>query len=48
MAKWAGWVAAVGGLLALISQYVVSMDSWGVPVGAVVAIVFGAWAALVK
>ena len=44
MANWTGWVAAAGGLLALISQYVASMNSWGVPLGAVVAIVFGVWA----
>ncbi len=48
MAGWTGWVAALGGLLALISQYVVSISSWGIPLGAVIAIIFGAWAALAK
>jgi len=45
MARWSGWVAAVGGALALISQYVASMNAWGVPLGAVVAVIFGIWAA---
>ncbi|MDD5193204.1 MAG: hypothetical protein PHF67_01315 [Candidatus Nanoarchaeia archaeon] len=48
MAKWTGWVAALGGLLALIGQYVPSIASWAIPLGAVVAIIFGAWAALAK
>ena len=46
--QWPGWVAAVGGALALVSQYVASMDAWGVPIGAIVAIVFGVWAAIEK
>ncbi len=41
MARWTGWVAAVGGLLAL--GYYTSMASWAVPLGAIVAIVFGIW-----
>ena len=42
--KWAGWVAALGGLLSL-GHYVPSMASWAVPLGAILAIIFGIWAA---
>lgn len=45
MVRWTGYVAAVGGALALISQYVESLKPWGVPFGAAVAIIFGIWAA---
>jgi len=37
-AMWAGWVAAVGGLLVLLEA----------GLGAILSIVFGAWAALGK
>ena len=44
MARWTGWVAAAGGTLALIGQYVSSMNAWSVPTGTIVAIIFGIWA----
>ncbi len=47
MAKWAGWVAALGGLISLASAYVPTLSSvWGVQIGGIVAIVFGIWAAM--
>ena len=45
MSEWSGWVAAIGGAVALIGNYVSSMSGWAVPLGAVVAVVFGIWAA---
>jgi len=47
MAGWMGWVAAVGGLLALLGKYVASLSGlYLVEIGAVLAIIFGVWAAL--
>ncbi|MEK6830720.1 MAG: hypothetical protein AABX77_01705 [Nanoarchaeota archaeon] len=44
MAKWTGWVAALGGVLAgLPSVAAAQIASWSVPLGAVLAIVFGIW-----
>jgi len=46
MAKWSGYIAALGGLLALIGNYVASITSWAVPLGGIVAIIFGIWASM--
>ena len=43
MAKWAGWIAALGGLLSF-GYYIPSSASWLVPLGATTAIIFGVWA----
>ena len=43
MTKWAGWIAALGGLLAGLPSVGVNLGNWGVPLGAVLAIVFGVW-----
>jgi len=47
MAKWTGWLAALGGLIAVIGQF------WGADfylpvIGGAVAIIFGLWAAMSK
>jgi len=39
------WIAALGGLIALIGAYVPSVTSWAVPLGGILAIIFGIWAA---
>jgi len=45
MAGWTGWVAAVGGLLTLLG-YVSALEGLYLrPLGAIVAIIFGIWAA---
>jgi len=41
--RWTGWVAALGGLLSL-GYYLPSVANWMVPLGAIVAIIFGIWA----
>ena len=46
MAKTSGWLAALGGVVALIGQYVAGINAWAVPLGAVVAIIFGAVSAM--
>jgi len=46
MAKWAGWIAALGGLLAIVAQWV--PGEWLLWVGGLVAIVFGLWGAFAK
>ena len=46
MTKCAGWLAALGGVVALMGQYVSGINSWAVPLGAIVAIIFGAMAAM--
>lgn len=48
MAKFAGWIAAIGGLLALVGNYVAAMTAWAVPLGGVIAIIFGIWAVFGK
>ena len=45
--RWTGWVAALGGLLAF-GYYVPSIASWAVPLGGLIAIVFGVWAVYEK
>lgn len=47
MAGWKGWVAALGGVLVLLGTYVSSLGGYYlVPIGAVLAIICGAWASL--
>ncbi len=49
MAKWAGWIAALGGLIALASPFIKNIafvTDWGAQIGGVIAILFGIWAAL--
>ena len=47
MAKWTGWVAALGGLIALATPYVSQLEPlYGVQIGGLVAIIFGVWAAM--
>ena len=42
MAGWQGWIAALGGLIALIALYTGGeILTW---IGGIVAIVFGIWA----
>ena len=43
MARWTGWVAALGGLLCF-GYYVPSVATWMVPLGASLAVIFGIWA----
>jgi len=46
MAKWMGWLAALGGLVAILDKFVPGM--YLLYIGGIVAIVFGAWSALAK
>ena len=48
MTKWGGWVAALGGLVALVGYYVPSITAWAVPLGGVVALLAGIWAVYEK
>lgn len=49
MTGWKGLIAALGGLLTLLGQYISSMGSWYfVEIGAVLAILFGIWASISK
>ncbi len=43
MARWTGWIAALGGLLSF-GYYIPSIATWAVPLGASLAIIFGIWA----
>ena len=43
---WTGWIAALGGLVAILNQWV--LDPYFLWVGGLVAIVFGIWAAIEK
>ncbi len=46
---WEGWIAALGGVITLLGQYVTSLSGlYLVQIGAVVAIIFGIWAAMAK
>lgn len=47
MANWQGWLAALGGLASVIGGFVSSVN-WLTWIGGIVAIVFGAWAAMSK
>ncbi len=44
MAKWEGWIAALGGLLGLIDIFAQTSGVWLAWLGGIVAIVFGIWA----
>ena len=48
MANWTGWVAAVGGLLAIVSQWTAGAAMWLLWIGGLGAIVFGLLGALAK
>ena len=42
---WQGWVSALGGVLTLLGAYLSSLSNlYLVPIGAIVAIIFGIWA----
>ena len=43
MDKWKGWVAALGGLVAIVSQWVPAAAPWLLWLGGLVAIVFAIW-----
>lgn len=43
MAGWTGWVAALGGVITLLGYAVPGLMLR--PIGAIVAIIFGVWAA---
>ncbi|MBS3093868.1 hypothetical protein J4456_04795 [Candidatus Pacearchaeota archaeon] len=43
--KIAGWIAALGGIIVLIGNYVAELGEWAVPLGAVLSIIFGIWSA---
>jgi len=45
MAGWQGWVAAVGGLLAIIDIFTATSGQWLTWVGGIVAILAGVWSA---
>ena len=46
---WKGWVAALGGVLTLLGQYVSTLGNYYlIEIGAIVAIVFGVWASMGK
>ena len=47
MARWTGWVAAFGGLIAF-GYYIPSIASWIVPLGDLIALVFGIWSVYEK
>ncbi|MBU1129427.1 MAG: hypothetical protein KJ949_02225 [Nanoarchaeota archaeon] len=46
MVKWTGWVAAVGGLLAIIAQWTGGAEMVLLWIGGLAAIIFGLWGAL--
>lgn len=47
MGNWTGWVAALGGLISIVSKYAASLDGlYGVEIGGAIAIIFGIWAAM--
>jgi len=48
MASWTGWLAAIGGLLAVVDQYIASASPYLLWIGGLAAIVFGIWGALSK
>lgn len=47
MAKWTGWIAALGGLIAILDQWA-GFSPYLLWIGGIVAIVFGLWAAMSK
>jgi len=45
MTRWTGWIAALGGLVSIVSQWVgVVAEPWLLWVGGLAAIIFGVWA----
>lgn len=44
MAEWQGWVAALGGLVAIVSQWVQGAELALLWIGGLAAVVFGIWA----
>ncbi|MEM4282569.1 MAG: hypothetical protein QXU88_01435 [Candidatus Woesearchaeota archaeon] len=40
---WEGWLAALGGVLAILGQLIT--QSWLIWVGGIAAVIFGIWAA---
>ncbi len=44
--KWMGWLAALGGLLAILNQWM--LDPYFLWIGGLAAIIFGAWSAMAK
>jgi len=44
MAIWQGWVAALGGLVAM-GEWFAPVSPWYATVGGLAAIIFGIWAA---
>lgn len=47
MAKWAGWIAALGGLISVLGGFMATA-AWMGWTGGIIAIVFGILAALMK
>jgi len=47
MASWAGWVAAVGGLLTVLGV-LVNLGTWAYWIGGLLALIFGIWGAVDK
>mgnify|MGYP001575366897 CR=1 FL=1 len=48
MVGWQGWIAALGGLLAIVDVFLQTGSQWLTWVGGIVAIVFGIWASAMK
>ncbi len=44
--KWMGWLAALGGLVAILNQWI--LDPYFLWIGGLVAIIFGIWSAMAK
>lgn len=47
MAKWFGWIAALGGLISVLGRFMAT-QAWMGWIGGVIAIIFGVLAALMK
>jgi len=46
---WTAWIAAIGGLLVLLGEYAITTAAgWMVPLGGILALIFGIWAAISK
>jgi len=47
MGNFAGWLAALGGVIAIAGNYVDSLEKvYPIEIGGALAIIFGIWAAL--
>ena len=44
--KWMGWLAALGGLIAILNQWM--LNPYFLWIGGLVAIIFGIWSAMAK